>query len=59
MVKDIRNLKRIYTLVKERGFTLDGARKELSNKKKKPSNAAAIDKLKGIRKGLKDLLGEL
>lgn len=33
-VKDVRLLERIYTLVKERGFTLDGAKKEL---KKKPS----------------------
>jgi len=27
--KDIENLKRIYHLVKERGFTLDGAKKQL------------------------------
>lgn len=32
MVKDIRVLERIYTLVKERGFTLEGAKKEMSNK---------------------------
>lgn len=32
-VKDIRIMERIYTLVKERGFTLEGARKELSVKK--------------------------
>ena len=32
-VKDIHQLEQIYTLVKERGFTLEGAKKEL---KKKP-----------------------
>lgn len=30
-VKDIRIIELVYTLVKERGFTLDGARKELMN----------------------------
>ena len=59
MVKDIRNLERIYTLVKERGFTLDGAKKELSNKKKKPANDELLKKLKGIRKSLNALLEEI
>lgn len=31
-VKDIRVIERIFTLVKERGFTLDGAKKEMKNK---------------------------
>jgi len=46
MVKDIRTLEKIYTLVKERGFTLEGAKKEL---KKKPE----IEKLKKVLKRLK------
>ena len=58
MVKDIRNLERIYTLVKERGFTLDGARKELSSKKKS-LNSEVVNKLKEIRKGLNEMLGEV
>lgn len=56
-VKDIRNLEKIYTLVKERGFTLDGARKELS--KKKPvsdPNAEAVRRLKAVRERLSKLL---
>jgi len=62
-VKDIRLLERIYTLVKERGFTLDGARKEL--KRKVPTTAghaeltsklAALQtKLKAIRANLDKL----
>jgi len=42
-VKDVRLLERIYTLVKERGFTLDGARKEL--KKKSSASGENIDQL--------------
>jgi len=41
-VKDIRYIERIYTLVKERGFTLEGARKEL----KKSSNISKKEELK-------------
>ena len=33
-VKDIEKLERIYTLVKERGFTLEGAKKEMKRRKK-------------------------
>lgn len=33
--KDIEYLEKIYTLVKERGFTLDGAKKELRRPSKK------------------------
>ena len=55
--KDIENLKIIYHLVKEKGFTLEGARKKL--KETKPhqleSNVDVSDKLKSIRSFLVDL----
>jgi len=56
-VKDIRNLEKIYTLVKERGFTLDGARKELS--KKTPAvnpNDEVLKRLKAVRVRMSKLL---
>lgn len=59
MVKDIRNLERIYTLVKERGFTLDGAKKELKKKKSDNPKALASDKLKAIKKKMESLLKEI
>lgn len=58
-VKDIRNLERIYTLVKERGFTLDGARKELKSKTITTAKTSNIDKLKGVKSRLEKLLREL
>lgn len=59
MVKDIRNLEKIYTLVKERGFTLDGAKKELKKKKTADSKPDILDKLKNIKKKMEGLLREL
>lgn len=58
MVKDIRNLERIYTLVKERGFTLEGASKELK-RKRDPKNEKAIGQLRKIRSRLSGLLDDL
>ena len=68
MVKDIETIARIYTLVKERGFTIEGARKEL---KKKPEDSkpipgrpelvklkARLEKLKTEIRSLKDSLTE-
>ena len=43
--KDIMYLEKIYHLVKERGFTLEGAKKEL---KKKPKTATPKDKRSDI-----------
>ena len=43
--KDIMYLEKIYHLVKERGFTLEGAKKEL---KKKPKPATPKDKTSDI-----------
>ena len=57
--KDIELLERIYTLVKERGFTLDGAKKELRKRKSQNPNAKVIAKLNEIKTGLKELKNRL
>lgn len=59
MVKDIRNLERIHTLVKERGFTLDGAKKELKKKKPEDGNSEILKKLKNLKKKMNGLLDDL
>ena len=56
-VKDIRTLERIYTLVKERGFTLEGAKKELRSKPKTSSDA--VVKLRATQIKLKNILDQL
>ncbi|PWK17576.1 MerR family transcriptional regulator [Xanthomarina spongicola] len=51
--EDIKNLKFIYHLVKERGFTLDGAKTHLKEEKKKSlSNFEIISKLEDIKSQL-------
>lgn len=48
--EDIKNLKFIYHLVKERGFTLEGAKTHLKEEKKKAlDNFEIISKLEGIK----------
>lgn len=48
--EDIKNLKFIYHLVKERGFTLEGAKIHLKeNKKKSLNNYEIINKLENIK----------
>ena len=48
--EDIKNLKFIYHLVKERGFTLEGAKTHLKEEKQKTlSNFQIISKLEGIK----------
>jgi len=48
--EDIKNLQMIYHLVKEKGFTLDGARKKLkSNPEKIEGNYAIISRLETIK----------
>lgn len=48
--EDIKNLKLIYHLVKERGFTLDGAKIHLKeNKQKTLSNFELIQKLELVK----------
>ena len=47
---DIKNLQFIYHLVKERGFTLDGAKTHLKEEKKKTlENFEIVSKLEGIK----------
>lgn len=51
--EDLKNLKLIYHLVKERGFTLDGAKTHLKeNKQKSLQTFEVIEKLKRIREEL-------
>ena len=67
MAKDVKNLELIYELVKNKGFTLDGANKRISElgKKKlvsKPSTVSNIDvvnKLKSIKEKLISLKAEI
>ena len=59
-VQDIDNLKIIYHLVKERGFTLDGAKNKLKNSRKETiENVELITSLEKIKKFLLDLKEEL
>jgi DNA-binding transcriptional MerR regulator len=51
--EDIKNLQLIYHLVKERGFTLEGAKIHLKEEKKQTlSNFEIISKLEGIKQQL-------
>ncbi len=55
-VKDFENLKLIYHLVKERGFTLEGAKNKLKeNKEDTINNFEIVTRLKEIRSFLSDL----
>lgn len=52
-VEDLQNLKAIYHLVKERGFTLEGARNTLKQEKKSNRISHSVSsKLQRIRKNL-------
>lgn len=58
--EDIKNLKFIYHLVKERGFTLEGAKTHLKEEKKKSlSNFDIISKLEGIKNQLTKIKSQL
>jgi DNA-binding transcriptional MerR regulator len=57
---DLDNIKIIYHLVKERGFTLDGAKKKLSeNKSDTVENMEIVNRLKKIKEFLLNLSSEL
>jgi len=59
-VQDIDNLKIIYHLVKESGFTLDGAKNKLKNKRKETiENVEIVQSLQQIKKFLLELKEEL
>lgn len=58
--EDIRNLELIYHLVKERGFTLEGAKTHLKEEKHKTlSNFEIIRKLEGVKAKLINLKNQL
>lgn len=58
--EDLKNLKTIYHLVKEKGFTLDGARDFLKNSKKQPLDMIEIiEKLQLIKKQLLIIKNEI
>ncbi|MGV6832389.1 MAG: MerR family transcriptional regulator [bacterium] len=58
--EDIKNLKLIYHLVKERGFTLEGAKTYLKTNKKKPLDTLEIiAKLEGIKSQLLKIKDQL
>ena len=58
--KDIKNLQIIYHLVKERGFTIEGAKKKLTeNKEDTIDNIEIVNHLRDIREFLVKLREEL
>ncbi|WP_417886468.1 MerR family transcriptional regulator [Zunongwangia sp.] len=58
--EDIKNLELIYHLVKERGFTLEGAKTHLKEEKQKTlSNYDIVRKLEGVKKSLLNLKNQL
>ena len=58
--EDIKNLKFIYHLVKERGFTLEGAKIHLKEEKKQSLDKfQIIDKLEGIKAQLIKIKSQL
>jgi len=58
--EDIKNLELIYHLVKERGFTLEGAKTHLKENKKQTLNKFdLIRKLEGIKAQLQQLKDQL
>jgi DNA-binding transcriptional MerR regulator len=58
--EDIKNLKFIYHLVKERGFTLEGAKTHLKEEKKRAlNNFEIIDKLEHVKNQLTKIKSQL
>ncbi len=59
-VEDIENFKLIYNLVKERGFTLEGAKQKLKqNPDKLIENHEIISRLEGIKSELQKIKKQL
>jgi len=55
-VKDVENLKLIYHLVKERGFTLKGAKTKLSQNKEDTARIAqVVSRLQMVKQALLDI----
>ncbi len=59
-VKDIEKIKNLFHLLKERGFTIDGAKKELDHQKKsEKENTQLIETLSNIKKRILNLKDSL
>jgi DNA-binding transcriptional MerR regulator len=58
--KDIEILQQIYHLVKEKGFTIDGAKKELESRKaEKKEMGLLLKRLKELKRKAKDMRDNL
>ena len=57
--KDIKNIAVVYHLIKEKGFTIEGAKENLKNKPKISENIQAMESLKKVRSFLVDLKGKI
>tara|TARA_B100000902_G_C27172626_1_gene844629 strand:- start:556 stop:885 length:330 start_codon:yes stop_codon:yes gene_type:complete len=58
--EDVKTLKTIYSLVKEQGYTLDGAKSYIKSKKGKPlTNFEIIAKLESIKYKLMKIKSEI
>ena len=58
--EDITNFKLIYNLVKERGFTLDGAKQKLKkNPESTKNNHEIISRLEGVKAALNNIKNQL
>ncbi len=57
--KDIEIIKVIYVLIKEQGYTIDGAKEKLKNDSKLYQKQALIGKLKSVKQFLLNLKNEL
>jgi DNA-binding transcriptional MerR regulator len=59
-VEDVKNLQFIFHLVKERGFTLEGAKTHLKEEKKQSlNNFQIISKLEGVKNQLLKIKNQL
>ncbi len=57
---DVDNLKLVYHLVEENGYTLDGAKKKLREKRQKVNkNVSVIERLENIKKELLEIKNKL
>ncbi len=57
--KDIQNLEKIFYLVKEKGYTLEGAKEELRNEEKLDEKLEMINRLEYVRAQLIELKNSL
>jgi len=58
--KDVAQFKMIYHLVKEKGYTLDGAKKTIrSSRQKINKHMSVIERLENVKKQLKEIKDQL